>query len=180
MDFSEDDFDNDFFDNGDGDGSDNENGDNGGYNSDNFADEQEFKPSIKDIERVSLPDACGGVTIQLNNWNDMQKSINQQLVDPLDRFKAQIGGISYRLDNEDIFNIPREIRNKLCEKADTLEKVKYLNPMAFILGYLATNGGQQMDKKKIMNVLNNLSVIDDETITKPDVVRYSRYWMKIS
>ena len=84
------------------------------------------------------------------------------------------------LKNEDIFKISKDIRNKLCEKANTLDKVKYLNPMAFILGYLATNGGTVMDKKTILHILNNLELINDETITKPDIIRYSRYWMKIN
>ena len=67
-----------------------------------------------------------------------------------------------------------------------LDKPGYKNPVGYILGYYASNGGYSITEKnvdKIFNVLNRINSLSIEfpifKISKPDVIRYGRMWLNL-
>ena len=144
------------------------------------SDDYTLEDGYADTERTSKADECGGLPIIISgNLSDLNKNINILTQDPLERFKRLVGAISHSIDGDGIHNIGIDDRNRMCSVASNLENVKYLNPTAYILGFISTNGGKSIDKKIINKVFNNLDKLKDESVKKPDVIRYARFWIGI-
>ena len=64
--------------------------------------------------------------------------------------------------------------------AKIIKNVEHKNPVAYILGFLATKGGRTLDKKNVMHVINNVlpEMKGDGGVEPPDVIRYARFWYK--
>lgn len=96
-------------------------------------------------------------------------------------------------DTENLLDIP-EINNTLLSK-DTIDKItgiEFINPLVYILGYLITKDTkkQEIDKKNFIKIssyvisddtnpdplLSKIHNLNIDTISKPDILRYSRYW----
>jgi len=136
--------------------------------------------SFKDLERTNITDDCGGGTMPVGNLSDMYKEINKTTTDPKERFKRQVGAIAHSISENSDFDISVEMRNEMCRMATELSNTKYLNPTAYILGYIATDRGRAIDKKIINRVFDYLPELQDTSVKKPDVIRYARFIIKIS
>ena len=141
-------------------------------------DVSELKASITAHERVSRLDPCtSGILMDLSgDMSNIQKRI-REMVSVEDRFKYYVGAIINNLNENKILDISWDSRVKICQKADDIPNVKFLNPTAYILGYVATQGGKTMNKRDIKMVFRALDVLKDDSIREPDVIRYSRFWM---
>ena len=72
-------------------------------------------------------------------------------------------------------------------KAADLDSVEYKNPTAYVLGFLATEGGNVLSKEKFKYVINSVlphaksdSKSDDVISVLPaDIIRYSRLWQNL-
>lgn len=163
-----------------GDGDDDYGDDDYSRNEGDDGDDGEFpnmEASFDQQMHSSVADECGGLPINMgNNMSELTKNINQLVTDPLDRFKSYLGAISHRMTEDDIFNISVKDRNDMCLKANNLDKIKYLNPTAYIIGYVVTNGGKKIDKKLLKNSFTKLDLLTDDSVKPADVVRYARYW----
>lgn len=100
---------------------------------------------------------------------------------PEERFNVYVEAISRSLNSDGIFTIEQKDINTMLERSSMIQNIKYRNPTAFILGYLASKGGVSIDKKRINNIFENMKIpeITEQGITKPDVIRYARYWMNL-
>lgn len=101
------------------------------------------------------------------------------VIDPVDRFKKYVGAISYKMNEDDIFVISTQDRNAMCLKANNLDKIKYLNPTAYIIGYIVTGGGKKINKKLLTESFTKLDYLTDDSVKPADVVRYAKYWVNI-
>lgn len=145
------------------------------------SDEQELQPGFSDLERTSRADDCGGVPMVISgSLKDLDKTINILTQDPEERFKRAVGAISHVITEEKLYYISVNERNEMCQIASRLDNVKYLNPTAYILGFLTTNGGKEIDDEKMKNVFNFLDLLNDDSVKPPDVVRYSRFWLELN
>jgi hypothetical protein len=75
----------------------------------------------------------------------------------------------------------------IIDKIQTIDKPGYKNPVAYILGYYASNGGNNMSEKNIGMVFDSLKNINSLSIeypifkiSKPDVIRYARFWLYLN
>lgn len=128
----------------------------------------------------SIADECGGLPVDMgNNMTELTRNINQLVTEPVDRFKSYVGAISYKMTEDNIFDVSIKDRNAMCLKANNLDKIKYLNPTAYIVGYIVTNGGKEIDKKLLKKSFTKLNLLTDDSVKPADVVRYARYWNKI-
>lgn len=128
----------------------------------------------------SIADECGGLPVKMgNNMSELTKNINQLFTEPIDRFKSYVGAISHRMSEDNIFDISIKDRNAMCLKANNLDKIKYLNPTAYIIGYFVTKGGNKIDKKLLQKSFTKLHLLTDDSVKSADVVRYAKYWEKI-
>jgi hypothetical protein len=148
-----------------------------GVRDEDFEDTQKYQSTFSDMERVSVADECGGDPISVPNGNlqDLYKEINKIAVTPEDRFKRQVGAISHWLTEGGFFDVNIEMRNKMCVIASSLSNIKYLNPTAYILGFVATNGGADIDKSIVDEIFGMLNQLQDDSVKEADVIRYARY-----
>lgn len=150
---------------------------------DNYGDEDKgddmYQTEIGAYERVGqagqLHDLLSGAT----TITDMQNKLRNVNLSPRDRFIIYVDAISRRLDSEGVVNLSEADINKILEKTKLISNLEYKNPVAYILGYIATKGGTKMDRTKIMSVIEKtLPKLGDEGgILPPDVIRYSRFWV---
>ncbi len=145
--------------------------------------EVKFVPSYKAYERASGIPGLAKFDIKDSKWGDLQKKIKFYAETPTNIFIMYIRAISFRLKNKKIISIPETdinflisiVRNNIKE-----DKIKHLNPVGFILGYLATNRGKKLDKERLKKMIKDvLPLVLDGSVEPADLVRYARYWEKL-
>lgn len=92
---------------------------------------------------------------------------------PIDRFLISTDAMcrSLKLSTSDINTILTKARYEVAG-------VEYKNYVAFILGFLASEGGSSLKVKKVRSVIEDIlpQVADKAGVEPEDVVRYARYW----
>jgi uncharacterized protein (UPF0248 family) len=149
-------------------------------------DETQLQAGFSDVGRTSIADDCGGTSVIISGkLSDLNKDINKLTHDPLERFKIYVGAISHSMTENGVYDISVDDRNYMCRVASSLNNAKNLNPTAYILGFIATNGGRvssngkrEINKKKITQIFSFLGVLNDDSVKPPDVIRYSRVLFK--
>jgi hypothetical protein len=98
-----------------------------------------------------------------------------------DRFLIDVDTFSRKFTEDGIFKLTTVDINKMLEKTRNIKKLKYLNPLCYILGYIATSGGIKLDPLTVKKVIDDILPEIDKNygIEPPDVVRYSRFWKMI-
>jgi hypothetical protein len=126
--------------------------------------------AYEDIERTQ----GGGITC----WETGIDGQPLKVQTPLGRFCLYVNSVGRQLEVEKCIK-PQDI-NHLLEKAQQIERVPYLNPTAFVLGYMASAGGTKSVSKVSLNqawkCYEQLDYPKDESVFKPDIIRYARYW----
>lgn len=139
----------------------------------------EFHEEADAFERVGpsgrLAEMVSGTTL-----GDMQKELARQSLSPEDRFLVAVDAISRRLNSDHIAKISEADISNLLTKTSMIPGLRYKNPVAYILGYLATNGGRKMDHATVLHVITKVlpKLGDEGGVAPPDVIRYGRYWIK--
>ena len=65
---------------------------------------------------------------------------------------------------------------ELIENITSIRNVEYMNPYCYIVGYIASEGGKNVD----MNLINkcyNKYILDKKKIKNADILRYVRWWI---
>lgn len=125
--------------------------------------QQEFKTSYDVFSRVEYEPQV----------SELPKSrLERATMDPLEKFKFYVNSISV-----DLLLSETDIKI-LLEKSVLLKYVNKINPSAYVLGFIASNGGTKLTKNSFNNVIKNqLPKIKDDTVLPPDVLRYTRLWL---
>jgi hypothetical protein len=143
--------------------------------------ELDLVPEINAFNRVGLP-GSGLITKKPTT------RLEQATQDPLDRFRRNVDAVARNLNNwDEVENIDEKSIDKMIIKAADLNSVEYKNPTAYVLGFLATEGGNVLSKEKFKYVINSVlphaksdSKSDDGVSVLPaDVIRYSRLWQNL-
>ena len=137
--------------------------------------QQEFRPEVRAYERVGpsgmLHNILSGVQMP-----DSQGKLARQSLKPEDRFYMAIDAISRKWSSAGILPLQETDINNILDKAKDISNIKYMNPVAFILGYWATQGGKNYDQVNTI-IKDTLPLIKNEGSVYPeDVIRYARYW----
>jgi hypothetical protein len=144
---------------------------------------------------------CGPLIVKEAGKEDEYRKAMSQL-DPIDRLKQLIGSVVYNLGDKvsNIMDISSTERNIICRSVDDLTVVnieaKYINPLAYVLGYVAyhrgfmINDSDSMKKKKdksekinneIFSELDNINTVTSNySVFAPDVIRYMKLWDRIT
>ena len=96
----------------------------------------------------------------------------QDIQNPLEKFKVITNAICRGMNDENIIKLTEADITNIIQKADVIPNIEYKNPTAFILAYLVTNGGNEINKTVLKNLTKKLPQIPD--IQEPDIIRYSR------
>jgi hypothetical protein len=99
--------------------------------------------------------------------------------DPLDRFRLKVNAISYNLKD---YNVPisKNDISVMLEKAGNLDKVKYKNPSAYVLGYIASSGGRNITRDSVNKTSKYIPHLQEGSVLPPDIVRYARLWVNLN
>jgi len=143
------------------------------------AEEPRFEAESKAFERVGT----GGLSEYVSSPEVLEPGY-KGIISPEDRFLINIDARCRRLKSEDInkknYITEGDIANilKSTRKDVVNVRLKYINHIAYILGYIASNGGKDLKVKKVQEVINDIlpHVADEAGIEPADVVRYARFW----
>jgi hypothetical protein len=136
---------------------------------DEWKDELDFQPEVDVYERVGLPGE------RLAGIEKMDDELGREILDPVERFTRQVNAISR---NPNI-QLSEEDTDILLSKISNISNINYKNPTGYVLGYIATRGGRNLDKKSVTNIFKYILPKLQESVEQPDVIRYGRYWQKI-
>lgn len=142
--------------------------------------EIEFKPSINAYERAGLPSAVAAMlgTNIGGELGELEKKINRLVQDPADRFAIYVDAISRSLINRDIVKLSQDDIESMLMPIRNIKNVEHKNPTAYILGYIASQGGRSLQHQIVEKVLKvMLPSVEDSSVKEPDVIRYARFWM---
>ena len=100
---------------------------------------------------------------------------------PEARFRLRVDAISRSINDVCDFDIDNNHINFLLQKSQEIPRIRFKNPTAFILGYLATNRGTaEITKKTLSQTWRCYNLIrgkdKDDSIKQPDIIRYARLW----
>lgn len=136
-----------------------------------YTEEQQTTAEVKAFERTGGAMA-GGVLI--GGPKSRKDYANQ---DKTEQFSERLDAISRSLDSNPGITIGEDDREAMIRRARTVQNIEHLNPTAFILGYMATNGGRNMEVDRVREVIQKvLPQAGTESVQPPDVVRYARFW----
>lgn len=141
------------------------------YDDDDEMKDEELRPEVNAFERVGRPgDFLGTTDILTQNVTDKFKiQVNQIFVDLRENKNIR------KIYNEDL----KELLNKVEKIKELGYNISFINPSGYILGYIASNGGKNLNNQNVDYVFNNiLSLV--ESVTQEDVIRYARFYINIS
>ena len=120
------------------------------------------------------------------DYSDDKKIRDKKIreLSPEDRFKFELDKFVKNIDEKIKLSI--QDRDEMCENANKIGNIKYLNHVAYVLGYWLTKGGVKIDDKKWEKIKgfdeNEEQIINIDTkesnVKPPDVIRYARLWLK--
>ena len=160
-----------------------ENGEDYGNDDEYENEEQQFTTGFKEAQQMTQEDLCGSIPELLvkkggDTYANLKNSIRFLTSNPEARFKIFVKAISIRINGDEIAKLSVNDRNTMCGKADNIKNTKYLNPTAYVLAYVCTQGGGNIDKKIFKDLVSKLDKLDDDSIKPADIIRYSRFIQK--
>jgi len=140
---------------------------------------------MEDDEYIDEPDIRQGVTA-FNQAGFAPLGLGRMDVlgmnkkfDSRGHFKETVNAIAQQLKEERL-GITNEDVNQLIEIADIINEPQYKNPSAYVLGYIASQGGQNINKRNVNMVFKNiLKEVSDKSVKEEDVLRYARLWCNL-
>ena len=127
------------------------------------------------FERVGLP---GG---QLGGITGVDGKIDRTIQDPLERFQVFVDAISRDLMGQNI-SIDEDDIQKMIDTSRNLNKVKFKNPTAYVLGFIASRGGTEISKSSMEYAIKKalpLTAEGESSVLPEDIIRYARLWVNL-
>lgn len=102
----------------------------------------------------------------------------REAIAPEDRFLINVDALCRRMNSDGISKITETDINTMLEKTTIIPGLRYKNYIAYVLGYLASQGGKTLKPEQVKLVISKVlpQVAKDGGVEPPDVVRYARYW----
>lgn len=133
-------------------------------------DQDMFRPEMGAFDRVGMPGAILGGLVGLDG------KIDRSIQDPLERFQIYTDAIARNLMDQEVIIGESDIQ-KMIETASKLKYVHFKNPNAYVTGYIASKGGNDITKKQFEYTINKvLPLLTEGYVQPPDVLRYARLW----
>jgi len=145
-----------------------------------MGDDQEYEMEAKAFERVGgagvlaeLLSSSGGLIEGLQDNKKKMREISAE-----DRFLIFTDAFCRKLTSEGIVTVTERDITNILRSSQKLPHIRYKNYVAYVLGYLASQGGRDLSAKNVRDVLNLLPKIKEGGVTPPDIIRYARFWTK--
>jgi hypothetical protein len=141
---------------------------------DGYEQEDQYKAEIGAIDRVG---PSGKLAEMLSTpYTDGPKKVENMSSE--DRFLVFVDATCRRMIQEHIGGLSQSDIDTMLEKSKYVIGLRYKNPIAYIMGFLASKGGQSLKKDNVLMVINKVlpKMEGEGGVTPPDVIRYARYW----
>jgi hypothetical protein len=143
-------------------------------------DDQMFDVGWNQMQQMGTGDddylmtVIGGDLEAASNMADLQRRMQRSNQDKTMQFKAAVRFILFRKSDE--LKISRQESADIRETISRVENVEFLNPTAYVFGYLVIGPNNKID----MNRFKKLSRDAPEFDIKPeDIIRYGRLWERL-
>jgi hypothetical protein len=136
--------------------------------------DKELREERNVFERVGFRDDID----ELDYFNmDEKKSRTKKT--PLERFVESVNGITLDLMSKDILRDGD--RKIILQNIQKIDRPAYKNPTGYILGYIVTGGGGDINKIQLSRMVNLIQkeLLEDKSVQPPDILRYARLWQNI-
>lgn len=143
-------------------------------------DDPKMMPEIAAYQRAGTSGRLNLTSIQDGSLADLQNKVMKELSSPEETFQLYVDAISRKLNGDNILDISQQEIDAMIDEMPKVPDIQYKNPTAYILGFITTSGGREINSGKIKMVIDEvLPQLPDSGIEAPDVVRYARMWMKL-
>ena len=153
------------------------------YNDETYDKESniELQATFKDIERVSVRN------VDIEMFIDMLGGKNNKpFRSDIKKFVDNVYNVCRGMMEDNVALLNKLDLEKILENMVNLNKPGYKNASAYILGYIASNGGTKYTKesaKKAFTLLKKKNkynyTIEDTTVDDASIVRYSILWINM-
>jgi hypothetical protein len=141
----------------------------------------EMRPAISHFEHLGLPgiaNALKGTMIEDGKLATLHNKISQLqiMLNPVNRFIVYIDAISQNIFSDEIKYTDI---NDMIEQVSKVPKIEYKNPIAYILGYVASRNKKngQLNKSQVDKAIKLISNVEKNIVHPPDVIRYANLWL---
>ena len=111
---------------------------------------------------------------------DIAKHLSRISMSPQERLKIYVDALSRKLSDDGVVKIGEAEIVEMLSYVDSLKKPAFVNPIGFIMGYLASDGGRDLRVAQVKKIMGAVKRLDGEGgMTEPDVLRYSVMWEKL-
>lgn len=142
----------------------------------------EYKAEMGAFERASigrLGTRISAKDLKGKDVSEIYNTLSKSSFDPRDRLAVLTEAISLSINDRAVLSIDNDSIQDMISYISIIKKPEDINPVGYILGYMATNGGRNMNVSQVGTVINASKKILEGGITPPDVVRYARYWINL-
>jgi len=141
----------------------------------------EYKAEMGAFDRVGRRLGMGNVGTVVEGSGgmfDLQRKINIKSQDAGELFASNLSQYINFLSENGILSLSDSDMEIMEGKIPSISKIKFINPLAYLLGYVASRGGKKtLNDKEVKYVINEiLPKIPENPITDVDVIRYARFW----
>jgi hypothetical protein len=162
---------------------------NAGYNSEEEKEKEPYIDTQPELvlsyearERMTTRDffnetVIAGVGAEAQRLQQIQKRARRQDLDPEDKFLISFN--AYAAIYKSMLDITDEEIKYIRDNVYRMKNVGYKNPAGILFGYYILDGVEinKQRLKEVFNLLPRVNDKDDISITKPDIIRYARFWI---
>lgn len=102
-----------------------------------------------------------------------------EIVTGHDRFLVYLNSFCLGLISDGQTELTNVDIDRMLEKTRAIPELKYKNHIAYALGYIASNGGENITEKNVKKAFTILKQINHKGVEEQDVIRYARLWMNL-
>ena len=144
--------------------------------------DDEFVPDVKAFERVAggiLGTKIDSRELKGKKFSDIARRLKSINLTPQEKLSEAVNAIAWNYKSDGVFSFSERDIDELLGKIHLLDNPKVTNPIGYILGYVATNGGKNMNN--IESVMSKIKkgMIRDANVQPPDVIRYAKLWIRL-
>jgi len=156
----------------------------GDFDEEDYVQEPEMRPEMGAFDRAGGTGILGTKIdiseLKGKKMEDIAKKLSRISMGPEERLQIYVDALSRKFDDDGVVGISNENIDEMLSFISSLKKPQYINPVGFIMGYVATQGGRSMIKESVRKTIGVVEKLKGEGgMTGPDTLRYSTLWINL-
>lgn len=95
---------------------------------------------------------------------------------PMERFRIQVDAIYNNLKTRGL-DLTKSDLETMIGKVHKIKNIEYKNATAYVLGFIASNRGKNIDINKLKQTFNVIKFLPEGGVERPDIIRYAKFWI---